>query len=317
MNDRDFQPTATFPILKERAALLKKLRQFFEERNFLEVETPLLSADTVVEQHIDPVSVLLPHDPRQPERGQPMWLQSSPEFHMKRLLATGEYEAIFQISKAFRVAERGQLHNPEFTIVEWYRVGDDLAAGMDLLCDLCVTMLGTPPVERLTYREAFLRYAEFDPFADEASGAIGDERKHNEDLNELLATKVEPQLGRDRPTLLYHYPASQAALSQVTTDSHGNAVAERFELYVDGIELANGYHELLDADELRQRNAKNNVIRLADGRVKLPEESRLLTAMEHGLPNCTGVALGFDRLVMLATGAANIEEVIAFPIERA
>ena len=240
-----------------------------------------------------------------------MWLQSSPEFHMKRMLATGEYDGIFQVTKAFRAAERGTMHNPEFTIVEWYKVGDDLQAGMSLLSDLCARMLQTEDAELLTYADAFVRHADVDPF----SAAESVER--DEQLNLIMAEKVEPWLGRTRPAILYHYPASQAALAKTVNDSLGREVAERFELYVDGIELANGYHELLDADELRRRSERNNAIRAADGRATLPSESRLLNAMQYGLPSCTGVALGFDRLVMVAAGTRKIDDVLSFPIARA
>lgn len=304
----DFRPTASPAQLRLRAKLLQTVRRFFDERAFLEVETPSLSADTVVELHIDPISVTLPDDARRPNIGPAMWLQTSPEFHMKRLLATGDYQAIYQVTRAFRAAERGALHNPEFTIVEWYRVGDDYNAGMQLLSDLCEATLARGPAERLSYRAAFQRLANFDP---RASGAS------DEELNLLLATKIEPQLGRGRPTILYDYPASQAALSRIAQDADGYDVAQRFELYVDGIELANGYHELLDAAELRRRNAKNNEQRAADNRPTLPAESKLLAAMEHGLPSCTGVALGFDRLALVAAGAKSLDEVIAFPLERA
>ena len=311
MSTPKFFPTASASTLRLRAQMLQKLRVFFDERGFLEVETPLLSADTVVEQHIDPIRVTLPDDLRRPDEGQTMWLQSSPEFHMKRLLATGDYEAIYQIGKAFRGAERGTEHNPEFTIVEWYRVGDDLQAGMKLLSDLCTTLLDSPPPEWITYADAFQRYAGIDPFSDDESA------EHDEQLNLILADQVEPKLGIERPTILYHYPASQAAIAQVTTDSAGRRVAERFELYVEGLELANGYHELLDASELERRNKKNNAVRLADGRPELPGDSKLMAAMTYGLPPCTGVALGFDRLLMVAAQKTNIQDVMAFPIERA
>ena len=310
MNTHDFLPQASLSTLQLRARMLKSLRKFFDDRGFLEVETPLLSADTVVEQHIDPIAVVLPSDPRQPTAGQPMWLQSSPEFHMKRLLATGQIDAIFQIAKAFRAAEQGALHNSEFTMVEWYRVGDDLQAGMDLLAELCIALLATAQPERVPYAEAFGQHAGIDPF-DDFGDTLPAER--DERLNLILADQVEPQLGQGRPSILYHYPASQAALARTTTDEAGRQVAERFELYIDGVELANGYHELLDADELRQRNKHNNALRAADGRPTLPSDSRLLAAMEHGLPACTGAALGFDRLVMVACGRRNIDDVLTFP----
>jgi len=298
-------------MLVARAALLKKVRAFFEARSFLEVETPLLSRDVVVDRHLDPLSATLFPDPREPDIGPKLWLQTSPEFAMKRLLATGDPKlaAIYQITRAFRGGEVGPLHNPEFTMLEWYRVGDDYAAGMQLLADLAEEMLGRGQPERLTYREAFQRYAEIDPL--ESVTAI--DRDFELDL--LLTQRVETHLGQSRPTILYDYPASQSALARVRNDNP--PVAERFELYVRGVELANGYHELLDPEILRERNRHNNVLRKSDSKLLLPEESRLLAAMESGLPPCSGCALGFDRLLMVVTGAKTVQEVMAFPIERA
>ncbi len=326
-NSDDFLPTARAEVLRIRARLLRKLRQFFDDGGFLEVETPLLSADVVVDRHIDPLTVTLTGDPREPSVGRTLWLQTSPEFHMKRMLAGGEYDAIYQITKSFRGGERGPLHNPEFTIVEWYRTGDDMQAGMELLSELAAAMFGSEPAERLSYTEAFIQHAGIHPLtaSQEALQTFAVDRKlsppQNLDrdglLDFLLLQLVETNLGRDRPTILHRYPASQGALARVSTDDAGHAVAERFELYVDGIELANGYHELLDADELLRRNNLNNDLRQADGKPALPTDSRLLTAMARGLPACTGVALGFDRLVMLAAGATSLDEVMAFPIERA
>jgi len=307
----DFLPSASLEILAARGALLKRLRAFFDSRGFLEVETPLLSRDVVVDRHLDPLSVTLFADPREPEIGTKLWLQTSPEFAMKRLLVAGKEKlgSIYQITRAFRGGEVGPLHNPEFTMVEWYRIGDDYAAGMQLLADLTKEMLALGVPERLTYREAFLRYAGIDPFENVAAA------DHDLHLDLLLTQKVEPHLGQDRPTILYDYPASQSALARIREDSP--PVAERFELYVRGIELANGYHELLDPAVLRERNQANIELRQTDGKPQLPEESRLLAAMDHGLPPCSGCALGFDRLVMAATGAKTIQEVMAFPIERA
>jgi lysyl-tRNA synthetase class 2 len=291
-----------------------------------------------VDRHLDPMSTILADDQRRPDVGRRLWLQTSPEFGMKRLLAAGA-KAIYQITRAFRNGEVGSLHNPEFTIVEWYRTGDDLQTGMALLSDFCQTMLDTPPAEQLSYQDAFLRELKFNPHTatvDQLAAitkqhgiAVPDGIGHDRDnwLNLLLAECVEPNLGQRSPTILYDYPATQAALAKLRTEtvSSGNAsseslkktVAERFELYFHGIELANGYHELLDAAELRRRNTAANAARVAEGKPALPEESRLLEAMQAGLPACTGVALGLDRLLMLAAGAKTIAEVIAFPIDRA
>jgi elongation factor P--(R)-beta-lysine ligase len=328
----DFLPSATLDMLRRRAELLRQVRHFFDSRGFLEVETPLLSHDTVIDRHLDPLGVTLFRDARQPDRGERLWLQTSPEFSMKRLLAAGA-TAIYQITKAFRGGEAGTLHNPEFTMVEWYRVGDEYSAGMNLLAELTQTILQCPAPERLTFRDAFVRYAGFDPhecgpmvpigqaspvdtaLPDHVRSGRSDHITTDFDLDVLLTTKVQPHLGIDRPSILYDYPANQSALARVRS---GNPpVAERFELYVNGIELANGYHELLDPAILRERNRENNAARAADGKYTLPEGSRLLAAMEHGLPACSGCALGFDRLVMVATGAKTIQEVMAFPIDRA
>lgn len=322
----DWKPTATWPVLRLRAELLSKVRAFFATRGFLEVETPILSADIVVDRHLDPFDTVLKSEPASAE-GRRLWLQTSPEFAMKRLMAAGG-EAIYQIARVFRQGEQGPRHNPEFTMVEWYRRGDDLAAGMQFLSDLCEAVLNRGPAERLSYRTAFERHAGADPHTatiDQLSAVLrgrGIEppasmthADRDAWLDLLLVELVEPQLGKPQPTIVYDYPATQSALARVRNDNP--PVAERFELYVDSLELANGYHELLDADVLRRRNHENNALRLADGKQELPSDSRLLTAMQHGLPPCTGVALGFDRLVMLAAGAKTIDEVLAFPIDRA
>jgi len=328
----DWRPTADWPMLERRAALLRRLRAFFDERGFLEVETPLLSADAVVDRHLDPIEAVcdgtVVEGGREPgQGGTRRFLQTSPEFALKRLMAAGG-KAIYQVAHAFRRGEFGRLHNPEFTLVEWYRRGDDLAAGMRLLSDLAEALLARGPAERLTYADAFSRWAGIDPLVPDipawaellrragveppASFAADDPDAW---LDLILLELVEPQLGRDRPIIIYDYPVSQAALARVRPDDP--RVAERFELYDRGIELANGYHELLDPAVLRERNRANNAWRVRDGKQALPEESRLLAAMEAGLPASTGVALGFDRIVMLALGAASLAEVIPFPFDRA
>ena len=321
MNREDFRPTADWPALRGRAQLLRQVRAFFDERGFLEVDTPLLSADTVIDRHLDPFAVQVGAAPDSVH-----WLQTSPEFAMKRMLAAGA-QAIYQVAKAFRREERGPLHNPEFTMVEWYRTGDGLAEGMDLLDELSQALLDRGPARRLSYRDAFLEYAGIDPLAAPISvlraaasqGGDPPESMGEDDrdgwLDLVLVQQVQPHLGQDRPAILYDYPASQAALARVRQEDP--PVAERFELFVSGIELANGYHELIDPEALRKRNAASNAARVEDGKDALPEESRLLAAMDAGLPPAAGVALGFDRLVMLALGAERLDQVIAFPFERA
>jgi elongation factor P--(R)-beta-lysine ligase len=321
----DFLPTASWENLRLRAELLRRLRRFFDALGFLEVETPILSADTVVDRHLDPYHVeVSAAEEKTPRR---MWLQTSPEFAMKRLLAVGA-TAIYQISRVFRQGELGPLHNPEFTMAEWYRAGDGMAEGMQLTSDLAEAMLGRGPARQISYREAFVEHAGVDPLSADIEALMTAAAKNGIQapasltsadrdgwLDLILVECVQPHLGFDRPAILYDFPASQAALSRIRDDDP--PVAERFELYVSGVELANGYNELLDAEELSRRNRENNRLRTADGKPPLPEQSRLLTAMRKGLPPAVGVALGFDRLVMIAAGAKSLAEVIAFPFDRA
>ncbi|MBR0193411.1 MAG: EF-P lysine aminoacylase GenX [Thermoguttaceae bacterium] len=311
----EFRPTATLEMLRRRSFLIQKVRDFFEERGFLEVETPILSADTVVDRNLDPMSLT--------EAGRRYFLQTSPEFAMKRLVASWSVP-IFQICKVFRRDECGQIHNPEFTMLEFYRPGDDLEQGMQLLDNLQAEILGRGPASRMTYCEAFQRFLGLDPLTATVPEMAQVARREKMVIPEgfdfsasanrddwfdfLLGERIQPELGVDSPLILYDYPATQAALAVARGE-----VAERFELYVDGIELANGYHELCDPTELRRRNAETNALRAADGKETLPEESRLLAAMDHGLPNCAGTAVGLDRLVMLALGASSLEEILAFP----
>ncbi|MBN1394041.1 MAG: EF-P lysine aminoacylase GenX [Pirellulales bacterium] len=388
-----FRPAGNWPNLRLRAEMLRRLRKFFDSRGFLEVETPILSTDTVVDRHLDPFCVHcsplpqaemaennlspLPQagegpgvradcsgqwpaasgqretasdDPFAPSPQPPapkLWLQTSPEFHMKRLLAAGS-GPIYQVARVFRQGELGPLHNPEFTMIEWYQPGDGMDKGMRLTVELCETLLssvGRPhsrplsrlrergeeyAAERISYGDAFERYVGVDPHTAEATTlakaakALGVEAPESLSLDDrdgwldlLMVERVQPNLGIDRPTLLFDYPAGQAALARIRRDEGRPPVAERFELFVAGVELANGYHELLDAGELRARNSRVNAQRVADGKGPLPEESRLLAAMEAGLPSAVGVALGFDRLAMLAAGAKTVAEVMAFSFDRA
>ncbi len=326
MNRADYLPTASLETLQLRGDLLSKLRGFFASRNFWEVETPILSADVVVDRHLEPMATVLAGDARRPNEGRRLWLQTSPEFGMKRLLAAGA-TAIYQVTRAFRNGEIGRLHNPEFTMVEWYRVGDDMLAGMAILSELCNVLLGRGPAEPLSYADAFAQHVDLNPHV-ASVGELARAAQHlkinlpqslvdDRDawLNLLLTECVEPQLGIQRPTILYDYPVSQAALSIVRESTP--PVAERFELYVNGVELANGYHELLDATELKRRNTSNNAARVREGKPSLPEESQLLAAMEAGLPACCGVALGFDRIVMLAAKLQTVAEAMAFAVDRA
>lgn len=308
-------------MLRQRAELLQRTRAFFEKRNFIEVETPLLSRETIVDRHLDPMRVTMA------DAAKPWFLQTSPELHMKRLLSETS-EAIYQITRSFRGGEQGPLHNPEFTIVEWYRPGDDMQQGMELLSQLSEALLHRGPAKQISYREAFFQFAGIDPLVTTKDDLrafiekqeIATTRSETQDdrdtwLDLILVERVQPHLGLERPTILFDYPASQAALARVRQEDP--PVAERFELIIDGIELANGYQELLDAEELSRRNDRANEQRIADGKEPLPEPRLLLDAMRHGLPSCTGCALGLDRVLMLATGATRLDEVLPFPAPRA
>lgn len=323
----DFRSTATIEVLKRRAELLRITREFFDSRGFFEVQTPLLSADTVVDRHLDPIPVALPTDPFGQSPGRPMWLQTSPEFAMKRLLASGA-DAIYQITPAFRIGESGDQHNPEFTMLEWYRIGDGMNEGMQLLADFVTETLDTSEATTKSIGASFEELAGFNPMTMSCAELREQCRQADVGIPEsleaddwdtwfdLLFTELlQPKLGVRSPAIVHDYPASQAALAKIRT-GHPD-VAERFELFLNGVELANGYHELLDADELVRRNIEVNQQRAGDRKPPLPNESRLLDAMKHGLPSCSGVALGFDRLVMLAIEAKSIKDVIPFPIDRA
>ncbi|GDY27202.1 elongation factor P--(R)-beta-lysine ligase [Agarivorans sp. Toyoura001] len=255
-----------------------------------------------------------------------LYLQTSPEFHMKRLLAAGS-GCIYQIAKAFRNEEAGRFHNPEFTMLEWYRVGFDHFALMDEMDTLIDLVLACGSAERLTYVEAFEQSLGINPlgashadFVEVAKGlSVADlvEQETDRDtiLQLLFSLGVEPYIGQQRPCFVYHFPASQAALAKISaTDPR---VAERFELYFKGVELANGFHELTDAEEQARRFAKDQQVREQHGLAPAQIDKRFLAALAAGLPECAGVALGIDRLLMLALETDNIQQVQSFSIERA
>ncbi|HET7649108.1 MAG TPA: EF-P lysine aminoacylase EpmA [Gammaproteobacteria bacterium] len=316
----DWRPTASFDVLRLRAELLKRLRAFFDARGVLEVETPALSHAGATDRHLASFRI----DAAQSS----FYLHTSPEFPMKRLLAAGSGD-IWQICKVFRAGEAGRFHNPEFTLIEWYRIGFDHRRLMkevaELVCELVPTV-GREP-EYLTYRDAFQRYAQIDPFQAEPAQCrtalmqTGREPPPESALDvdgwlDLLAgERVYPALGHGHVTFVYDYPVSQAALARVRAGDP--PVAERFEAFVNGVELANGFHELADPGEQRRRFERDLQQRGADNLPMMPIDERLLQALGHGLPDCAGVALGFDRLMMLAAGAGSIADVIAFPFERA
>ncbi len=317
-----WQPTASLANIRLRAKILAQIRQFFHDRIVLEVETPVLCNATVTDLHLHTLST----EAEIPGLGAPtrLHLQTSPEFAMKRLLAAGT-GPIYQLCKAFRDQEAGRLHNPEFTILEWYRPGWDHHHLMDEVEDLLTVVLGTAPAERRSYGELFLTELGVDPHRDDVETLRRQALDHGlEDvggldregwLSLLMTHHLEAGLGVERPTFLFDYPADQAALARIRHDDP--PVGERFEVYVRGVELANGYHELTDSGEQRRRFEQDLEIRRSRGLPAPPIDHRLIDALDHGMPACAGIALGVDRLVMLAAGAFDLKDVIAFPIGRA
>lgn len=312
-----WRPSASLQTLRARAELLSRIRTFFAARGVLEVDTPVLSAHGTVDVHIDSMRTA---DGR--------WLHTSPEFAMKRLLAAGS-GPIWQLCHVFRAGDLGRHHNPEFLMLEWYRPGFDHHRLMDEMVALLVT-LGVAPagvVGRISYREAWRELAGADPF-DADPAALGDALARHAPAPEGAAAfdrdawldfgmgcVVGPRLGREAPVFVYDFPASQAALARVRRGAP--PVAERFELFWKGQELANGFHELGDAAEQRARFEADRARRLAAGRATPEYDARLIEALAAGLPECAGVALGVDRLLMLMLGLPEIAAAMAFDYGRA
>jgi len=319
-----WQPTAPIENLRRRGEILARIRQFFAQRDVLEVEVPLMSHCAVSDPFIDSIDVS--YRPFPEAEAQALYMQTSPEYAMKRLLAAGS-GAIYQMSRAFRNGESGSRHNPEFTMLEWYRPGFDEQQLMDEVAELVMPVLGLERIERLSYQQAFEQYLGLNPHTATLAELVAETRRHidvamdDEDrdswLNLLMSHVIEPKLAERRAVFICDYPASQAALSKIKYDESGRPVATRFELFIDGIELANGYHELTDAAEQDRRLEADQQQRAQLGLPQRPLEKRLVGALEAGLPDCAGVALGVDRLVMLALAEKRIDQVIAFPFERA
>jgi elongation factor P--(R)-beta-lysine ligase len=308
--------------LQRRAAMLAAVREFFARRGVLEVETPILSAAAVSDPQIESLHTQIAGMPA------PAYLCTSPEFAMKRLLAAGSGD-IYQICKVFRDAERGRWHSPEFTLIEWYRLGFDDASLMSeveaLVGCLMAPQRRLPPAQRLTYAAAMERHAGVDIHGASDAELSEAARRHgiecDSDLDRdakldlVMGMVVGPRLGLERPCFLCDYPPSQAALARLRPGLP--PVAARFELYLDGIELANGFHELANGAEQRARFARDLAARRARGQVQPPPDERLLAALEAGMPDCAGVALGLDRLAAIALGTNGIAGAMAFTIDNA
>ncbi len=320
--NQGWQPTADLPALRHRAQLLQRTREFFAARGVLEVETPVLSAAGISDPQIESLRTTIAGRPGS------FFLSTSPEFAMKRLLAAGSGD-IYQLCKVFRDGEIGRWHEPEFTMLEWYRVGFDDHTLMDEVAGLVTALLAPQrtlgPAEKLTYREVLMRHAGVDMNVatdDDLARAALDRSidcravlDRDARLDLLISLVAGPQLGRDRPTFVCDYPASQASLARLKLQNP--PVAARFELYLDGIELANGFQELTDANEQRSRFMHDREVRQSRGQVVPPMDERLLAALTAGVPECAGVALGFDRLAALALGVPQMKSAMSFSVENA
>ncbi len=320
----DWQPTASVEQLKQRAEILRSIRTFFAARGVLEVETPAMSHATVTDVHLHTFETEFVGPGF--AKGSALHLMTSPEFHMKRLLAAGS-GCIYQIGKAFRNEENGRYHNPEFTMLEWYRVGFDHHQLMDEMDALLQQVLRCSAAERMTYQQAFLSQLNVCPLEASmtelkrvaASLGLSDIAEPEQDRDTLLqllfSVGVEAKIGQSVPAFVYDFPASQAALAKINREDA--RVADRFEVYFQGIELANGFHELDNPKEQLLRFEQDNHKRVAMGLKAHPIDYHLIAALESGLPECAGVALGIDRLIMLALGCDHIDQVTAFPFPRA
>ena len=366
--------TASISNLHKRAELSRTLREFFDARGFIEVQTPILSRYCVIDRHLDPIRVASssvgvsmqddPHTRKKSNATEEFWyLQTSPEQSMKRLLASG-LGSCYQLGPVFRSAEFGQVHNPEFSMAEWYDLNADFEHGLSLLDELLQALLNTQPAKRIRFADAFHDATQLPLFdtsvKDLAEWSVRrglvDKQTWSYDwddwVNLIFSLVVQPTLGLPitgqptsgqpttrqsttrqsttqlpttqqpalkpvnepgHPVLVTHFPASQAALAKL--DPTDPRTAERYEIFYRGVELANGYHELLNPDELAKRARIANEQRVADSKFPLPEDNPLIDAMRIGFPSCCGCALGFDRVVMLACNATSLREVIPFPAD--
>jgi lysyl-tRNA synthetase class 2 len=312
-----WRPGADQAALIARAELLTQVRHFFAQRKLLEVETPLLCKGAPTDPHLESLQVNTHNGNR--------FLQTSPEFAMKRLLAAGSGD-IYQICKSFRAGESSPRHNPEFTMLEWYRLGINLTGLIAEVTDLLKLVLGELPIFKTSYQQLFEQYLGVNPhqLSNSAIAELG-RKVAGRELNTmaradwldlLMSQVIEPRLPQGI-AIIEDFPACQAALSRVVEDTTGNQIAKRFEVYVGGVELANGYLELLDSDELAKRFETDRQIRGEQGLVTNVGDDYLLAAMQEGLPACVGVAVGLDRLLMTKTGSNDIAKLLSFPVGNA
>ncbi len=324
---KEWQPTCTIDNLRLRAQLFQSIRCFFSARDVLEVETPLLGHACGTDPQLDFFTTdYIAH----PQRDT-LFLQTSPEFAMKRLLAAGS-GSIYQICKAFRNGESGRFHNPEFTLLEWYRVGFNLSELMDEVSELIQFLspgyLSLNAPQRFTYQDVFQRITGLDPltfsYADYSAFALANGQpealpicgyEHGLWLDFIFSHYIQPHLGQSALCMIYGYPACQSSLARL--NSLNPLISDRVEVFINGIELGNGYYELTDANEQNRRFDEEIAIRLESNRPVTVKDKNLIAALEYGLPECAGIAIGLDRLLMVLTGSLTINDVLSFPVHRA
>ena len=327
-----WMPACDIEHLRLRATVLSAIRTFFEQRSVLEVETPLLCHATGTDPQLDFFSSNYHCVPNNKGiKNKEMFLQTSPEFAMKRLLAAGS-GSIFQICKAFRNGESGRLHNPEFSILEWYRLGFNLDQLMAEVAELLVQLMKNhchiESVHKVSYSELFEQVTGLNPlvfcqksYARYASeNAIGDavsicENDHAMWLDFMFSFKVQPVLANHQIAMVYGYPAIQSSLARINQDNP--LIADRFEVFINGVEIGNGFFELSDAKEQERRFDQEISSRCTKGLPAVEKDKRFLEALQFGLPDCSGIALGLDRLLMMIANVETLNDVIAFPFDKA
>ena len=318
--DASWRPNATVRIAKERASMMRDIQQFFAQRDVLQVDTPVLGINTVTDPNIESIATTT-------ETESTMFLQTSPEYFMKRLLAAG-YPDIYQVCKVFRASESGRTHLPEFSMVEWYRQDFSLRQIMEETVALIGRVLGQILIELkadyLSYTDAFQKFVGVDPLLcdveslkralhadDVLRASLGDDRSSWLDL--AMSQLLAPKFSGDRLTVLHHYPASQAALARRCPDD--DSLADRFEVFFAELELANGFVELTDADEQLARFHRDRQTRSGSGRAVPEVDDNLIAALRDGVPQCAGVAVGFERMLMIKAGCCDINDVVSFSFE--
>lgn len=319
----DWRPSASNYTLIKRAAILYKIRSFFYNNNVMEVETPILSRFETTDIYIK--SFQTNYIDFSKNKKIKLWLVTSPEYHMKRLLSSN-IGSIYQISHSFRNEERGFYHNPEFSMLEWYQIDCDMHCMIKAVDVFLKHVLNYTISDKISYQEVFIKYLDIDPLSSKKNvllkkfkelkimNLIDSQNDSNKLLEILFMVGIEPYIGKTNPIFIYHFPQKQAALSSINIQD--NRVCNRFEVFFKGIELGNGFEELTDSSEQRKRFEDDNKFHLKNSKKIRCIDNLFLNALSYGLPQCSGIAIGIDRLIMIALNAKTIDEVIAFPIER-